>query len=79
MTEERPADEPVTRTGQFPDTIEPRAPGREAEAPRPDWPPLPAAKGHGCLTVVVVCVSGLIALWLLGLFVLWLFMGGGIR
>jgi hypothetical protein len=40
---------------------------------------LPAAKGHGCLTVVVVCVGGLIALWLFGLFVLWLFMGGGIR
>ena len=79
MAEDRPADETVTRTGPSPDTDAPLAPGREADTPRPDWPPLPAAKGHGCLTVVVVCVGGLIALWLFGLFVLWLSMGGGIR
>jgi hypothetical protein len=31
------------------------------------------------MTAVVVCVVGLIALWLLGAVVLWLFMGGWIR
>ena len=79
MAEDRPPDEPVTRTGSSPDTDAPLAPRREAVTPRPDWPPLPVSKGHGCRTVVVVCVVGLIALWLLGAVVLWLFMGGGIR
>jgi hypothetical protein len=31
------------------------------------------------MTVVVVCVVGLGALWLLGAVVLWVFMGGGFR
>ncbi len=79
MAEDRPGDEPETWTGSSPDTGAPLAPGREADTPRPEWPPSPAAKGHGCRTVVIVCVVGLIALWLFGLFVLWLFMGGGIR
>jgi hypothetical protein len=79
MTEDRPADEPVTRTGSSPDTDAPPAHRQEAVTPRPDWPPLSVSKGHGCRTVVVVFVVGLTALWLLGLFVLWLFMGGGIR
>ena len=81
MAEDRPADEPVTRTGSSPDTGAPLAPGREADTPRPDWPPLPvpASKRRGCITVVVTFVVGFIALWLFSLFVLWLFMGGGIR
>jgi len=40
---------------------------------------MPASKVRGCMTVVVACAGGLIAAWLLGAFVLWLFMGGGLR
>ena len=81
MAEDRPADEPVTRTGSSPDTGAPLAPGGEAAAGRPEWPPppAPASKRRGCITVVVTFVVGFIALWLFSLFVLWLFMGGGIR
>ena len=79
MAEDRPPDEPVAPARSVADTDAPLAPRREAVPPRPDWPPSSVSKGHGRRTVVIVLIAGLIALWLLGLFILWLFMGGGIR